>query len=180
MSVEDVAATLRYLVPGFVALKTFSIAGLQSRRTDLELTFWSLLAAAAINTVIDRFGLDTTSHLVAALIGAVVIGLVGGAAWNAVARHFPSVRVRASRRAWDSVLDRRGDEAPWIQVWTRVGHVIAGWPYTMAISAEADELDLYLRDPAWVNVETNERTPMGIEGVLILESDIAFIQVLET
>ncbi len=177
---SDVDQTLRYLIPGFVALKVFYQFGLQGRRTDLELTLWSLLAAAVVNTVLDRLAAfpDPDARLLVALTVAVVGGWVGARAWNALADRNLRLRTGSSRRAWDVVLYRK--DTPWIQVWTSDGRVIHGWPEIVALSAEADVLDLYLRQPSWVEPQTQERTEMtGVSGVIVPETSIVQIQILK-
>ena len=48
VSADDVAATLRLLVPGFVALSVFYWFGLAVKRTDWRWTLWSLVASVPI------------------------------------------------------------------------------------------------------------------------------------
>lgn len=180
---EQIEATLRYLVPGFLAVKLFYRFGLQGRRSDLELTLWSVLAAGSINTVLGRFpSLEPDARLLVALVVGGVGGVVLGLGWRALVDRQPQLKAGASRRAWDVVLTvGKRDAAPWVQVWTTDGYVIRGWPRTIGLDADTDAPDLYLRDPAWIDATSNETppTPMtGVDGVLVAESKIAFVQVM--
>jgi hypothetical protein len=177
--VSDLQATIEYVLPGFVALKVFYLTGLQTRRTDLELTLWSLLAAAPINIVLDRTTFaDPAARLVASLVAAMILGFVGGRAWQALATRNSGLRSSTTRRAWDNVLSR--DPAPYVQVWTTGGHVVLGWAEVVALDSAADTLDVYLREPQWVSIETQARVEMAyVEGVLIAESAIELIQVFD-
>ena len=48
ISAEQVADTLRLLVPGFVALKVFYWFGLRTKRADWEWTLWAILISSPI------------------------------------------------------------------------------------------------------------------------------------
>ena len=181
ISAADVAATLEYLVPGFVAVKLFYWRGLQGRRTDLELTLWSVLVAAGINAALDRMelGIDADARLLVSVALATLLGWGAAAGLDALRRYNPDLVAATSRRAWDVAFysDR---EAKWIQIWTTEGHIIHGWYRTVALDAEADALDILMREPSWVSPTTNERTAMtGVSQVLIPETVIEAVQFLE-
>jgi hypothetical protein len=177
VSAADVDATIRYLIPRFIAIKVFTFFGLPGRRTDLELTLWSLLVAAFINAGIDRRpSLDLNGRLVLSSAAAVLVGVVLSRAWLVLSARQERLRAGAARGAWDLVLSRAS--APWVQCWVSDGRIVTGWPQFFALAAETDVLDLYLRDPQWVDPATQARSPMaGIEGVLIPRDSIQFIQV---
>lgn len=179
MSAADIDATIRYLIPGFVAIKVFTFFGLPGRRTDLELTLWSLLVAAFINAGIDRGpSLDANGRLVLSTTSATIVGVVLARGWIALSARQERLRTGAARGAWDLVLSR--STGPWVQCWVGDGRIITGWPQFFALAAETDVIDLYLRDPQWVDPVTQARVPMaGIEGVLIPRDSIQFIQVFE-
>src|SRR5450759_3293784 len=104
VSATDVEATLRYIVPGFVALKVFYLLGLKTRRTDLEWTLWSLLAAALIDAAIGVLNpADSNRRLLIAVAAAVAAGVVLGIAWREVVKRWPARGMEASRRAWDAI-----------------------------------------------------------------------------
>jgi hypothetical protein len=176
VSADDVVATLRFLVPGFVALRVFYWFGLKTKRTDLELTLWSLLAAAIIDAIASLANPgDGTFRLLVALGIAVALGAVGSAAWVEASGRWPTLIEEASPTAWEGVLDK----AHWVHVWNTTGEVIFGNVRILGLAAETDDLDLYLENPAWVDQNTGKRTPIeGTEGLIIKRSDIRMIQVL--
>ena len=140
---------------------------------------WSILVAAPLNVTVGRLGLTDPD---ARLVGAIALASCGGYAaarlWNALAARNEGLRAGASRTAWDLVLSQA--VAPWVQVWTNDGRVIVGWPKVVALDAETDKTDVYLRDPEWVDAHTQLRSPMeGIAGVLIPASAIELVQVYE-
>jgi hypothetical protein len=173
---SDIEGTLRFVVPGFVALKLFYVFGLRTRRTDLELTLWSVLVAAVINAFVERLTPpDVATRLALALVSAATGAGVAVAAWRMIVRRRPQTAAGISPRAWDAILG----VPHWVQIWTTSGRVIHGRPRIVSESVETDTLDLYLEEVAWVDVERRQRIPMdGAAGVLVAESSIDFIQVL--
>ena len=170
--------TLLHLVPGFIALKAFYLVGFQSRRTDLELTIWSVVVAALIGA---GFGIVAPAvhegFLIAAeMLAGLALGLIAGVGWLKLLKRWPSVRSNVSSRAWDDVFAMVPTR--WMQIWLTDGRVVFGWPRDIAIAQVSDSLDVYLLEPAWVDPVTGARTLMtGVEGVLILDSSISFVQV---
>ena len=176
VSADDVVATLRFLAPGFVALRVFYWLGLRTKRTDLELTLWSLLGAAVIDALASLFNPgDGLVRLVLAIAIAVALGAFGSAAWIAASRRWPTLLEDASPTAWEGVLGT----PHWVQVWTTSDEMIFGYVRVLALAAETDDADLYLEEPEWVNKHSGARTPIeGTEGLIIKRSDIRAIQVL--
>jgi len=176
VSASDAEATLRFVVPGFVALKVFYVFGLKTRRTDLEWMLWSLLGAAVVDAAVGLLNPpDANVRLFVALTLALLSGGIGVAVWRAVVKRWPARRMGASRRAWDAILP----VPQWIQVWTKSETLILGHARVVASSVECDQLDLYLEEPQWVSAPTGERLPMpGVTGLLICESEVKMIQVL--
>ena len=177
VSATDVEATLRYIVPGFVALKVFYVLGLKTRRTDLEWTLWSLLAAALIDAAVGVLNPpDSNRRLLIAFVAAVAAGVILSIAWRQVAKRWPVRRMEASRRAWDAILP----VPHWVQVWTKNDNLILGYSRVVAASVETDKLDLYIAEPMWVDAKSGDRKAMpGVAGVLISEAEIRMIQVME-
>jgi hypothetical protein len=173
ISAADVEATLRYLVPGFVALKVFSVLGLKTKRTDLELTLWSLLAAVLIDAGVSKLNpTDQDQRLVAALSIAMGTGVVLSVAWHFL-KASSWLRAQSSPQAWDWAFS----VSQWINVWTSSGKIVFGSAEVVASSAETDQLDLYIQDPYWL--EDGHRKPMdNVAGLWISESEIQMIQVL--
>jgi len=176
VSADDVVATLRFLVPGFVALRVFYWLGLRTKRTDLELTLWSLLAAAVIDGLASLFNPgDGLVRLVLALAIAVALGAFGSAAWILATQRWPTLLEDASPTAWEGVLGT----PHWVHVWNNSGEMIFGYVRILGLAAETDDPDLYLEEPEWVDPATGARTPIeGTEGLIIKRSDIRMIQVL--
>ena len=176
VSADDVVATLRFLVPGFVALRVFSWLGLKAKRTDLELILWSLLGAAAIDAVASLFNPgDGTVRLMLAIAIAVALGGFGSAAWILAGKRWPTLVQEASPTAWEGVLGTPN----WVHVWTTSGEVIVGRVRILGLAAETEDPDLYLMEVEWVDPKTRERTPIeGTEGMIIKRSDIRLIEVL--
>jgi hypothetical protein len=178
ISPDDLVVTLLYVLPGFVALKIFYVLGLRRRRSDLEWTLWSVLAAAPLGaaamTLWPATGQEHVRIAIALALGA-ALGLLLVGLWHAAVRRWPDLILHTSARAWDSVLP----QAQWVQVWTNDGKVISGAPRVIAISSETDTLDLYLEQPAWVNPETGDLIEMtGVAGYLVPADSIAHVQVL--
>ena len=176
ISADDVVATLRFLVPGFVALRVFYWLALRTKRTDLELTLWSLLAAAVIDALAGLLNPgEGLVRLIIALAIAVALGAFTSAAWLAASERWPTLLEDASPTAWEGVLGR----PHWVQVWNTKDEVIFGYVSVLGLAAETDDPDLYLQEPEWVNPGTGVRTPIaGTEGMIIKRSDIRMIQVL--
>jgi hypothetical protein len=176
VSADDVVATLRFLVPGFVALRVFYWLGLKTRRTDLELTLWSLLAAAVIDAVANlAHPGDGTTRLVLAVAIAVAIGGFGSAAWIWASTRWPVLATEAAPTAWERVLT----EPHWVNVWNTSDEVIFGTIRIVGLAIETDDPDIYLEEPEWVDTTTGTRTPIqGTAGLIIKRSDIRLIQVL--
>lgn len=172
--------TLLHLVPGFIALKAFYIVGFQTRRTDLELTLWSLVVAAFINAVFGVVApdIEASRRVIVEMLAGLALGLLAALAWLELVKRRPNVQssVVITSRAWDDVFALTPTR--WMQIWLTDGRVVMGWPGDVAIAQLSDSLDLYLREPQWVDPVTGARTPMtGVEGLLILESSISFVQV---
>jgi hypothetical protein len=174
VSLADLEGALRLVVPGFVALKVFSLLALRSRRTDLELTLWSLLVAVFIDATVSHFSpSDDLIRLVEACALGGVLGIGSALGWRALSGRFRSLRATLSRSAWDAVLA----QPQWVQIWLNDGHVIFGHPTVIANSAETDDLDVYVEDPQWVDATTGARSPMaGVAGVYLPATSISFVQ----
>jgi Family of unknown function (DUF6338) len=178
---DQFLAILHFVAPGFVALKFFSWFGQPYRRTDLELTIWGVIAAWALTTAVSRVGVtDPDLALLIAVAGGALLGFVAGKFWRFLAAQSEWFRVGAAGRVWDWVFDRHsyGGQTPYVEVWTTSGHKVLGWVRSWAVEAQAQELDLYLRDPMWLNEAANEFVPMdGITGILIMASEIEMVRV---
>lgn len=174
ITADEAIATIAYLIPGFVALKVFQVVALRTRRTDLELTLWSLLASAAIRAVVVPLGITSpTLDLAVSLVLAVVAALVASRLWAGATRRWPRLSHAVSRQAWDAMFAVPG----WAQVWTDDGRIVFGWPHLVAETAETDTPDLLIAEPAWVDPDTQARTPMtGVEFVLLPERSIRMVQ----
>lgn len=175
VSAGEVADTIKLLAPGFVALKIFYQFGLRTRRTDLEWTLWSVLAAFVIAPVgpwlTEQLDRDIEPIWLALVVGA-VLGIALSMGWIALVRVWPGARLYVSRMAWDAVLPN----SRWIQVWTSDGRTVSGAVRNIADPAETDELDLYVEQPAWVDDAGNVTDMTGIEGLLIARDKIEYIQ----
>lgn len=186
-SAADIEATLRYLIPGFIVVKVFYWVGLKTRRTDLELALWSIVAAAVVNA-----GLSTVAPVagppggppapeelprlvLAAGVGA-ALGAGLGILWRLTSRRLQVVRIAAAPRVWDTVLT----EPNWLQVWTKDGEVTFGYASRVAESVDTDDLDLYLERPERVvDMTTGARVRLPqTTGLLIARSEITKVQVL--
>jgi hypothetical protein len=177
ISASDVEATLRYVIPGFLALKVFYLVGLRTRRTDLEWTLWSLLAAAPVEAGVGLLNpTDPNTRLFAACAVAFGAGVIASLTWIAAGRVWPELRMWASPTAWDAILP----EPHWIQVSTKGGEVIFGYAHIVASSVDTDHLDLYLNEPEWVVTpkEPREKRP-NVVGLLIPETEIRAVEVME-
>ena len=112
-------------MPGFLALKVFYVFGLRTRRTDLEWTLWSLLAAAVIDAAVGAVifvapAIVAVPRLVLALIIAIAAGFSLAGGWYLIGRVWPVARQRASRMAWDAILPH----PQYVQIWMTDGNAI--------------------------------------------------------
>ena len=176
ISATDAEATLKFLVPGFLALKVFYSWGLSWRRTDFEWTVWSLLVSALLAVFMNRLSLNDDQRFLLSIAAALGFGLVLVLVWQAWRLVSPKAGVSLRAQAWDFVFDR----PMWVQLRLVDGAVVFGFVAIVSQSAQTDDVDLYLSEPAWVDAETGNRTPMGVEGVLIARSQISLVQVLAT
>ena len=174
-SAEDIAATLRYVVPGFVALSVFDWFGLRTKPTDLRLTLWSLVAAAFIDALVSFTNPPTPDlRVLMGLATGVLLGSLLSLGWQRYGARARTLTARLSPTAWDQVLDG----GLWVNVWTKSGDVIFGTPRVVALSTESEDLDLFLEQPAWVDAETGERhAKPETAGVLIRREDVQLLEV---
>jgi len=177
VTANQVADTLRLVVPGFVMMKTFYVFGLQTKRSDAQWVVWSLLAAAPVVAIAGFFhpapdALNFVLSLLLAILGGVALSWI----WKLLARIWPKVAPGASIRAWDVVFSRRA--APRLQLELHDNRVLSGWADYPARSVETDDLDLYLRDPQLIVGNSYQPMP-GLEGILIPRSSIASVYVVK-
>jgi hypothetical protein len=177
VSADQVADTLRLLVPGFVLMKTFYVFGLKTRRSDAQWVIWSLLAAVPVNGLTNVFhaGKDNVTLLLAVLI-AVAAGWLLGMGWTSLLRFRPSWGASAMVRAWD-VIFGRSQPPEWLQVKLTDKTVYSGRPPYAARSVDTDDLDLYLLNPAILSADGAYVALPGVEGVLVPRSQISAIAV---
>jgi hypothetical protein len=170
-SLEEAAATLRVVIPGFLALRVFYWRGLSTQRTDLELILWSLVASVPVYAV--ALGIRPDDDLLTLIIAA-GLGLVGGEVaariWRWAIRRRPRLREYVAPTAWDAVIGRA--EGGWFQVRTTDGVIYHGWAEVVAESAQTENLDLYLRDVSYVDGDGNRVRLEAAEGVLIPRSSV--------
>ena len=170
----DVEATLKFLVPGFLALKVYYSLGLSWRRTDFEWTVWSIVVSAVLSVFLGRFSLTDDQRFLLSLAAGLAVGMLLALGWKLWRLVDPKAGVSLHGQAWDSVFDR----PTWAQVRLMNGSLVFGYVATVAKSAQTDDLDIYLRDPHWVDASTGTRSPMGVVGILMSRSQIVFVQVL--
>lgn len=173
-SLDDAAATLRVVIPGFLALRVIYWRGLRTQRTDLELILWSLVASVPLYAAAlwVRPADDLATFGLAALF-AVAAGWVLAENWRALIRRRPEYREYVVATAWDAVIGR--PEGGWFQVRTTDQTVYHGWAQVVADSAQTDSLDLYLWDPSYVDAEGQRQRLTGAEGVLVPRSSIVSV-----
>jgi hypothetical protein len=110
ISAEDAAATLAYLVPGFVALSVFYWFGVQIKRPDWRWLIWSLIASvpiAYVATWIASFFGETRTD-VSAAIAACGLEAAGGVsdagAFEVALEACASDAIAAHNAGWELVL----------------------------------------------------------------------------
>lgn len=173
MKADDIQATLEYLVPGFVALKVFYVLGLRTRRSDFGWTVLSIATAAFLNFAATNYwGItDPDYRVIDATVLGIGVALVAGLMWRFVA---PTWGHLFDRQAWDAAFVR----PHWVAVWVKDGPIVLGWPKTVSESAEADDQDVYLVEPTFLDRGTNAETQIPtIRGIWISASEIQLIQV---
>jgi len=198
VTATGVTDTLRLLVPGFILLQTFYVFGLQTRRTDAQWVIWSVLAAVPVIAATDGLvglgsrifhtGRDANVTLLLALLIAIVGGLLLAFGWRMLTHRWPRIARVAGIRAWDNVFGRRSSgkvsdpvtlasgPPEGLQVTLTNKIVYSGRPVYAAKSVDADDVDLYLVDPAIV-VGSRSIILSGVEGILVPRSQIASITV---
>jgi hypothetical protein len=161
VTAEDVAATLRLLVPGFVALSVFYWFGLAVKRTDWRWTLWSLVASVPIAYV---------AQLVAGWLGAAEKSLAAafadcgldaleglmrsaerrealeGCANSSIAANHPEVTLGIA------VLLAVLIGAVAAIIWRRIAEVQPSWLRRMQPNAWG----AYLRDSRWLLLKTED------------------------
>lgn len=173
-SLDDAAATLRVVIPGFLALRVIYWRGLRTQRTDLELILWSLVASVPLYAAaLWLRPEDDLGTLGIAVAFAVAVGLIIAEAWRALVRRRPEYRAYMVATAWDAVIGR--PEGGWFQVRTSDGTTYHGWAQVVADSAQTDSLDLYLWEPSYVDANGDRIRLAGAEGVLLLRSSIVSV-----
>lgn len=173
-TLEEAAAALRVVIPGFLALKVFYWFGLKTQRTDLELILWSLVLSLPL------YGFaawaqpqDDIGTLVLAILSGLALGILLTLIWRWLVRWRPEYRDYMLATAWDSVLTR--PKGGWFQVRTTDGVMYQGWTQMAADSAQTADLDLYLWEPEYVDANGQAVPITGAEGVLIPKSSIASV-----
>jgi hypothetical protein len=168
IAAADIASTLEYLLPGFVAIKVFTFFALRSTRTDLELTVWSL-AASVVLAWGAALLLPANRNAVALTLGIAIAGAAAFAWRRAGALHV--LRTATAPRARDAILQKG-----WVQITMSNGQVLSG-RLRLAAEPTSDDQDLYIDRPAWIKGgQTLEMA--NTAGVLIPGGSIAYIQML--
>lgn len=173
-SLDEAAATLRVVVPGWLALRVFYARAFPTRRSDLELVLFGLVFSLPISWVASLFELgDETVTLLLALVLGALAGAVSAEVWRLAIRTWPSLWVRFVPTGWDAYIGRpRGG---WLQVRTTDGLIYHGWVEHASSTVEAATPDLYLREPAYVTKEGHEEPIPGVDGVLIPRSSVVSV-----
>jgi hypothetical protein len=182
ISPDDIVATITFLVPGFVALKWFYWFGLKTKRSDLEWTLWSLVAAALIGVVADQFWplpADATTVTPDRLIGSLILGVGLGVlltvGWDILRALLPNIELDAGLQAW-GVLQK----ANWVQLRLTSGPTIMGHPHVLSNPAQTDKQDIYLTNLKWVD-HTGTYVPIeGAVGILVRQESIDYALVIDT
>jgi hypothetical protein len=168
IAAADVASTLEYLLPGFVAIKVFTFFALRSTRTDLELTIWSL-AASVVLAWAGAFLLPANRTAAALILGVAVAGVAAFVWRRSGALHV--LRTATASRARDAILQKG-----WVQVTLSNGQVLSG-RLRLAAEPTSDDQDLYIDRAAWIK-GTQTLEMANTAGVLIPGASIAYIQML--
>ncbi len=172
-SLEDAAATLRVVIPGFIALRVIYWFAFRTQRTDLELVLWSLVVSVPLYAgALTLRPADDIGTLLLATAFAVLVGLAASWLWWKLVSRTPELREFMFATAWDAVLAKPGGS--WVQVRTTDGVTYQGWVRNAADSAQTSELDVYLEEPAFVDGRKLTRIE-GAEGVLLNRASISSI-----
>jgi len=173
---DDVADTLRLLVPGFVALKVFYLLGLRTKRSDAQWAIWSVLATVPLTALAALIHApNDNARLGWALAIAVTAGALGSLLWARVLVRWEYLRTRTAIRAWDDVLT----EPCWVQIWTKDGKTLVGWNREIALRTETDDLDIFIDNPYVVDANGVQLALPSLRGILVARSEIHQIAVFE-
>jgi hypothetical protein len=175
ITAQQFADTLRLLLPGFVAAKTFYALGLQTKRSDAQWVLWSILAAAPVAYLGDFLvPLPGAASLVVQVPLAVALGAWLAVGWLLLSRRWPWLLADQAIRAWDELFT---GPSRWIEVTLKNGvGTYLGYAGAAASSVVTDDLDLLLLKPALVQDSQAVDLP-GVESILVRREDIALIVV---
>jgi hypothetical protein len=181
-SLEDAAATLRVVVPGYLAMRWFFLRAVNVKIGELELVLVSLVVSLplywiALLIVPETIGANGDVEATRTVIVAMLLAVLGGEAaaqiWWAVVKRWPQIRERFSRTVWDAVLGRPG--GGWVQVTISSGTTYQGWLYSIADTAQTDDPDLYVMEAGYVGPAGELIELPGVEGVLIPRSSVVSV-----
>jgi hypothetical protein len=170
VSADDVAATLKLLIPGFIALSVFYWFGLAVRRTDWRWTLWSLLTSIPL-TVAAGWVSTSTAKWIGAKTGDVaseaakcgargigvgdsssaIEGTIRDCVTSASAERFMNIDLLVAI----SLAVIAGLLAAWI--WRSLASKYPEWRRR----TEPLVWGSVLRSPHWVQVETDNMTYIG-------------------
>jgi hypothetical protein len=170
VSADDVAATLKLVIPGFIALSVFYWFGLAVKRTDWRWTLWSLLAsipltfiATGITAWVAGVVGAKTSDLAAVAATCSADGIGAGDSADAIKG---TVKECVTSAAADRYLNLDLLLAIALAV---VAGLIAAWVWKRAAErvpelrrrTEPLAWGSVLRTPQWVQVETEKASYIG-------------------
>lgn len=177
-TLEQAAATLQVIVPGWLTLKVFYARAFPTRSSNLDTVLWALVISLPIYGVATvftaRFGsTDQTIILLVALGIGAGVGELAALGWRVIVRSWPHVWVKFVPTGWDAYLGH--PSGGWLQVRTSDGLIYHGWVEHASNTVEADAPDLYLRDPAYVGADGTATRVDGVEGVLIPRASVVSV-----
>lgn len=175
-SADQIATALTLLVPGFLWTKLFYYYGLGTKTADAQWYMWSILLSAPVASVVS---VAKPPQLIALAI-SIAYGIAGGSLsillWRLVLpKVLPALYVKWTVGAWDAVFSK--DEGNWIQIQTKDGTTLTGWPKYVAQLGDNPDPDLFLKEVQ--SVVDGKTYPLeGVDGLLLQRSAIQSLWIL--
>ena len=160
ITADQVAATIRLLIPGFVLLKVFYLVGQRTKRADWEWTLWSVLASVPIGLIA-----SSLAERLGASRSDLVSSIADCAANQASGKVAADVKVAVATCAGDSLTAHNPglELAIALLIALAAGLVAAGtwrvvckWSPRLQQKASLQAWDAVLRQPHWVQIKVGD------------------------
>jgi hypothetical protein len=194
----NVFALILYLVPGFVALRTYRARYPVTRATDLETLIWSLvhtfvihLGLVGLSGALDRPSLNLLSRLPASKEFATVDGtvvaalLVSGFIWGLILitihwlrRTLPFLPTPDQQSVWPVIASLAPRRQLWALIRLKEGPIYLGWIDTFTFNPDHSDHDFYLKPAFRVDETMTVRQDLSEGGVYLNTRDVQSLELV--